>query len=121
MEIFGVSRDTIYSWCDKGFLTPKRTPTNQLMFDAAEVERLRNGEHQHRRPARQQTLDEDQVATDERPKADSQKDRSWKELPPWEAEVAEARAALTVDELASLRERQAEERETAKADTEARL
>ena len=33
-DMFGVSKQTIYSWVDKGILTPvKKTPTNRLYFN----------------------------------------------------------------------------------------
>ena len=40
-EKFGVSKQTIYTWVDKGILKPTRkTPTNRLFFDKAEVDAL---------------------------------------------------------------------------------
>lgn len=42
-DMFGVSKQTIYSWVDKGILTPvKKTPTNRLYFNKEDVEKLQN-------------------------------------------------------------------------------
>jgi excisionase family DNA binding protein len=82
-----ISRDTAYDWIRKGHLHATRTPTNQLVFDEAEVEALRRGE-------RAPSVAPGTPQSDGRPRVPA-----WKERPPWLNEVDEARAAIDKDEL----------------------
>lgn len=51
MKELGISRDTLYRWCDTGVLHPKKLePIGWRVFDSSEIEKLRQRIKKIRRP-----------------------------------------------------------------------
>jgi len=101
----GLSQDTVREWVRRGFLRAHRTPTGQLLFDAADVESARQGDQP---PPTAQSAAEPAVL--DLP-GESKEASPWKKLPPWVTKVETARASLTVDELEAERSEKAMARE----------
>lgn len=101
----GFSPETVRDRVRKGHLPASRTPTGQLAFDEEDVEALRRGE-----PEPVEILSPPPPPAVSRAEQRS-RDPSWKEMAPWQAEVEEAQASLTLDDVETERERRLETRE----------
>lgn len=103
----GLSQETVREWVRRGFLKARRTPTGHLLFDEADVDAARRGEHPSVLAPTTREAPLSEVGPDE-PKQTP----TWKKLPPWVTKVETARAGLTLDELEAERKDRAKERQS---------